>query len=142
VTELNWSQWSSFNNEVEIIPQTSGTYQIRWSINGRPKAIPRFNEIDETGLMYIGKTENLNGRIRRFYRCVSIDPEGRNVRIFHSGAVTFVVFRFNQRVRPEDLQFRYTELPTNESRNLEARLLTEYIMRYLDKPPLNTSIKR
>jgi hypothetical protein len=142
MAEPNWSQWASFTERGEEIPQTSGTYEIRWATNGQPKAIPRFNGIDQTGLMYIGETDNLNRRIRRFYRCVSINPEGRNVRNFHGGAVTFVVFGFNRMVNPQELQFRYAEMDENQRHVWEARLLSEYMMTYLDKPPLNTAIKR
>jgi hypothetical protein len=71
-----------------------------------------------------------------------ISPEGRIIPNFHTAVVTFLVFGFNRRIRPEDLQFRYSEIPENEIRNMEARLLADYVMMYLDKPPLNTSVKR
>ncbi len=141
MTELEWSEWFAFPDP-RAIPRASGTYEVRWAPAGVPKPIPRFNGADTSGLMYIGKTYNLHGRIQHFKRCVTADPQAKNVKNFHSGVVSFVVFRFARLVNPQDLEFRFCQLPKAETRVCEERLLNQYIMRFLDKPPLNTSIKR
>jgi excinuclease UvrABC nuclease subunit len=94
-----------------------------------------------SGLLYIGKAENLKSRIAKFFRCVGAENH-QDIKHFHSAAVTFLSFNFSQKINPKDLQYRYCKLPKEEIRSSETRLLQQYAESYLDKPPLNTVVKR
>jgi len=143
MTKLTWSKWTFLNLvENEMIPNDPGVYQIRWAINGAPQPISRFNGVDESGCLYIGQTDNLARRIRRFCRGITQGSHGPNIRNRHTAAVTYIVYGFNRKIKPEELEFRYSELLKSEILECEGRLLQEYIRNYLDKPPLNTSVRR
>jgi hypothetical protein len=138
---IHWTKWSYYTGERKKIASASGNYEIRWSIEGQPQTIQRLNKDDPSGLIYVGKAENLQDRISKFFRCINA-ANLTNLKNFHSGAVTFLSFNFKQKINPKDLQYRYCQLPKDEIRASETRLLQEYVERYLDKPPLNTVIKR
>lgn len=70
MSDVSWSIWYSFEELKKLnfkpIPRSSGVYQIRCVINGKPIVIPRVGGEDVNGILYIGKTESkmgLRGRI-------------------------------------------------------------------------------
>jgi len=71
-----------------------------------------------------------------------LGTKGLNTSNLHTAAYTYNVYEFNRKIRPEDLEFRYAELPENEIRRWEEGLLEEYMRNFLDTPPLNISFKR
>ncbi len=125
---MRWRKLSSAHS-IKSIPE-SGVYQIRWSPDGRPKHIERLNGIDRNGVLYIGQSSRLPSRIIGHYR-------GRG-----TFSETFVAYEFGRRISKDDLQVRWTEVGTEKLLNEEERLLTKYIKRYLDSPPMNMGIRR
>jgi hypothetical protein len=143
MVELIWSKWALlYHLESEMISSGPGVYQIRWAVNGVPQPISRLNGVDALGCLYIGQTDNLARRLKRFRRGVMQGSEGQNIRNSHTAALTYIVYEFNRKIKPEELEFRYSELLENEIHKWEERLLQEYVRNYLDKPPLNSSVKR
>jgi len=130
-----WSDWKPLLNSDYAIPCDSGIYEIRWAIGGKPQTVPRFNGKDINGLLYIGKTTNLQKRIG-FIRH-SLNGEMTSP---HTAIYTYKYFVFERKIKPEQLEVRWTE--SKEIEYLEAKLLFDYIMEYLDKPPLNISVPK
>lgn len=144
-----WSEWLPLRTEdFKTIPNLSGTYEIRWSIKGKPQSINRVNAVDKSGLLYIGKAKNLRSRIRAFWRDIRseklLDPR----EYAHTAAYTYMCYGYEKKFRPDHLEVRWIAgLATNLMDEIsvdqyEIYLMTEYILKYLDRPPLNVSARR
>jgi predicted GIY-YIG superfamily endonuclease len=135
--QLKWSGWFDLQTlNFEIIPPKPGVYEIRSAINGKPQPIDRANGIDKSGLLYIGQSHNLKRRIKGFWQHIN---EGKQR---HTAARTYQTYGFEQKFPPEHLQIRWTQLSKEETGHIESLLLDSYANKFLDKPPLNISIKR
>ena len=118
------------------IPSSSGVYQIRWAVEGKPQVIHRANGDDDSGLLYIGKTKALRKRINTFWKDVINKTE------IHTAGYTYFYYSFEKKFKPEQLEVRWTELSEDEIDSFEDELLEDYAGRYLDKPPLNIKLPR
>jgi hypothetical protein len=119
-----------------MVPPSSGVYQIRWAINGKPKVIRRANGDDYSGLLYIGETKNLRARIKGFWLYV-IRGRGR-----HTAGWTYWYYNFNKKFPPKQLEVRWATCSEFERLFWEDELLQDYGGKYLDKPPLNIKFPR
>jgi hypothetical protein len=141
--KLRWSEWFSIEDLDKIaIPSESGVYEIRWALKGVPQPISRANGTDCSGFLYIGKSQNLKNRLRRFRNGIRTAAKGHANRNIHSRALTYSYFDFTRKYRPEQLQGRYARLPKAKIDCAEGKLILSYVRTYLDKPPLNISVKR
>lgn len=132
----NWSKWNGLRTlDFSSIPSSSGVYQIRWGINGKPQVIRRANGDDDSGLLYIGKSKNLQDRIKKFWRRI----HGRGG---HTAGWTYDFYEYRKKFKPEQMEVRWVQLPEDEIGEMEVYLLLEYVGKYLDRPPLNISIPR
>jgi len=148
ICEINWSKWYSFKELEKLgfkpIPVSKGVYQIRCAVKGRPIVISRAGGNDEDGILYIGKTESKQGlrhRIRLFWK--GVHERGKTLEelsVPHTGANTYVIYGFSRKFPIDCLEVRWA-IVDNPS-EVERKLLREYAERYLDKPPLNLSIRR
>jgi hypothetical protein len=133
---LVWSEWHILASlDFGIIPFSSGVYQLRWAITGRPQVIHRANGDDDSGLLYIGESTNLRVRIKTFWR--AIHGQGG-----HTAGWTYHYYEFSKKFGPEEIQVRWAKCPEDEVGECEDLLLEEYVARYFDKPPLNLRIPR
>ena len=145
---VNWSKWYPFKELERIdfrpIPTSKGVYQIRCAVNGRPIIIPRAGGCDENGILYIGKTESKQGlrhRIRLFWKGVHEKGETlEELSVPHTGANTYVIYSFSRKFPIDSLEVRWAVV--DNPSEVERRLLEEYARKYLDKPPLNLTIRR
>ena len=132
-----WSKWLSFHViNFEEVPLSSGVYQLSWAIDGHTQPIHRLNGIDENGLLYIGKANDLKSRIRGFWRYITSE-KGK-----HTAGFTYIFYMYERKIKPEQLGVRWMLLPKDEIDYIETNLLDDYLNKYLDSPPLNISIKR
>ena len=135
--ETEWSEWLSFQvQNLEEIPSSSGVYQLSWALNGHTQQIHRVDGIDENGLLYIGKANNLKSRIGDFWRYITSE-KGK-----HTAGFTYIFYGYERKLKPDQLQVRWMPLPEDEIDEMETKLLDDYLNKYLDSPPLNISIKR
>ena len=140
--QIKWSRWFSLQGlDLSMIPGESGLYQIRWSVNGNPQLIPRANDTDNSGLLYIGKTINLKHRIRSFKRGLS-KLKSNNVSYTHTAIYTYSYYGFNKIFKPENLEIRWAEKGKDLIDYWEEKILGDYVEKFLDSPPLNISIQR
>ncbi len=135
--ELAWTKWFTICKlKFEDIPKEPRVYEVRWAINGKPQRINRLNGTDESGLLYIGVTANLQSRIKNFWRRIN---GGKSP---HTAGHTFVAYNFERKIKLEHLEVRWAKLSNEELDKTEAALLEDYIKKFLDKPPLNLIVKR
>jgi len=134
-----WSDWLLFQPEhFESIPTSSGIYEIRWAVDGRPQPINRVNGVDESGLLYIGKTRFLRLRIASFWRYIKSERKEPP----NAAAYAYVFYSYYFKFKPEQLEVRWMTLSEDKIDMERERLLFYYAMKYFDRPPLNISIKR
>lgn len=122
--------------ESNLIPKSSGIYEMRWAVDNEPRSIPRLNDVDKTGLLYIGKSKNLRRRIRQIQRYVT------DQKLRHTAMYTYWYYGFDKKIELNHLQVRWSQVPQNEIDDWEEELIANYVMRYLDKPPLNINLGR
>lgn len=130
------SRWRSFKDGIAA-PNAKGVYEIKCvDVDGVSMQIPRTACIDKEGVLYIGETHErgLKKRLEDFWRYVQSE-KGK-----HSGAKTYMDYRFGKKFPSKQLEFRWTL--TEKPSIVEQELLDMYVRKYLDKPPLNLSIKR
>ena len=143
IKQLQWSQWFALVNiDLHSIPSASGVYQIRWAIGKKPQPIERTNGTDDSGCLYIGKTVNLRRRISRLCRGIIHGTQTHTVSYDHTAAYTYTFYGFEKKIKPDQLEVRWGELPRNVIGEWEQELLEDYGAKYLDKPPLNISVRR
>lgn len=134
MSELNWSKWHSLKTlDFNLVPASSGVYQIRWAIDGKSHLVHRANGDDKSGILYIGEGK-LRERIESFWSRIN-HLGGR-----HTAGWTYDHYKFRRTFKPEQLEVRWLE--HSECGRIEDELLGDYAERYLDKPPLNTRIPR
>ena len=137
IKQLNKARWYSLKTlDFSIIPSSSGVYQIRWAIDGKPQPITRANGNDKKGILYIGESSSLRKRIEDFW--LRIQRKGRS----HTAGLTYDFYTFRKKFKLEQLEVQWLELHESEIGELETSLLTDYVAKYLDKPPLNIAIPR
>ena len=140
---IRWGKWYSFKyleeKDFKCVPPKSGVYQIRCAINGKPIPINRVKDTDKEGILYIGGTKSLRGRIRAFWRGIHKKSGSFN----HTAARTYVTYNYSEKFPMCCLEVRWAEIDDpRDALSVEKKLLDEYIEKYLDKPPLNLSIRR
>lgn len=134
-----WSDWLLLQTgNFQFIPQSSGVYQIRWAIGGKPQPISRANGVDESGLLYIGKAKFLQLKIASFWRYIMSErekPEG-------TAGYAYAFYFYKWKFKPEQLEVRWMCISEGDINREQARLVFRYKSKYLDTPPLNISIER
>jgi len=108
-----------------------GVYRIFWIKNNIPQVIHRIGGNDESGLLYIGKTEvTLQDRLNQF-RCTAFINSTN-----HSGALKYRLnVRLNELINDDEL---FAEIyPCENSPQIEIEELNNYKNRYGEVPPLN-----
>jgi predicted GIY-YIG superfamily endonuclease len=111
-------------------------YQVRQAINGKPQPINRLDRADNSGLLYIGVSTNLQSRIKNFWKRL------KGGKAPHTAGHTFTAYNFERKIRPDHLEVRWVQLQKRELDNTETIFLEKYVKKFLDKPPLNLAVKR
>lgn len=134
---MKWTNWFPIHNlKFEDIPKEPGIYQVRWAINGKPQPINRLDRADNSGLLYIGVSTNLQSRIKNFWKRL------KGGKAPHTAGHTFTAYNFERKIRPEHLEVRWAQLQKRELDSTETIFLEKYVKKFLDKPPLNLAVKR
>lgn len=116
------------------IPESGGIYFIYGYKNKLPIKISRVLGIDNDGILYIGKSENLRERLRMLWRV--LNPK------LKATAHTFgTKYNFNIRLREAfPLKSLYVSYAiSTEPHILESELLDKYFLQYGEVPPFNSS---
>lgn len=141
--KLNWSQWLVLlESERASVYHEPGVYQIRWAMDGKPQSISRANGIDDTGCLYIGKTIDLKRRVNSLLRGIIQGMRTNTVSYAHTAVYTYTFYGFAKKFKPEQLEIRWAQLQKGAIDLWEESLLGKYVEKYLDKPPLNISLRR
>jgi hypothetical protein len=116
------------------IPENGGVYHIRCFKNNKVININRVLGIDNDGILYIGKSDNLRERLRMLQRV--LNPK------LKATAHTFgTKYNDNKNLKiafPLKTLFVSIEV-AEEPKNLESKLLDKYFIKFGEVPPFNSS---
>jgi len=110
----------------------SGVYVVRSVSHNKPKSIRRMFDPDKNGILHLGRTANLKGRIHSFLRGTRTGKE-------HSEAMRYHRHKNEYKKRGySSVQIGYKELPSRKAKTLELKRFDEYACAFGELPPLNS----
>lgn len=116
----------AIKNESECL---YGIYKLFWVINGQPQPINRLLDTDNSGLLYIGGTKSVQGRLDNFRN--SAFRRGTN----HTAGKKYREGKLNRFISEGDI---YAEVKYfHNALELERELLLNYRRTFGEIPPLN-----
>jgi predicted GIY-YIG superfamily endonuclease len=104
-------------------------YQVRQAINGKPQPINRLDRADNSGLLYIGVSTNLQSRIKNFWKRL------KGGKAPHTAGHTFTAYNFERKIRPDHLEVRWVQLQKRELDNTETIFLEKYVKKIPRQTP-------
>jgi hypothetical protein len=137
----DWRGWDHLGriDGLKFLYRWPGVYVIRLidAPSGRPIPIGRFLGIDESGILLIGVSNDLGGRLYNFYYSYLEDrrthSEGRRLHLVR------MLTKFEEIYPEASMQFSVKRIPDKEqAKHEEERLLKSYFKRFGELPPLNT----
>ena len=131
---MSYIKFSNQNFWKEI-PNKSGVYFV-FSINNKniPIETQRLFCNDVNGILYIGKSEDLRSRIRILWRVLQPNLK-TTAHTFGTKYNNYKTLRNNFHL--ESFAVQYIE--SNTPKKLESKLLDEYINKFGEVPPFNSS---
>lgn len=126
-----WTDWQLLAGlDWKYVPPGPGTYMIA---TDRP--LSRAVGTDQEGLLTIGKSKGLRGRLQTFNRCASTPGKGG-----HMAGWRFAFYEMSVHF-PLDTLYVCWRSAANEdvAAREEGRLLHEYVKQHMESPPLNYS---
>lgn len=132
-----WSEWKPFGvlrrdgfSEVSIGP---GVYAIATT----KLRIPRVRGVDQMGLVYVGESSRLRGRMWAFYDCIDLGNDN------HVGGWRYNLVELKRCAPPRSLVVRWKKARTKRvAVRIQSELLYAYVREHCELPPLNYSLGR
>ena len=142
---LNFVGWNY--NEKHLVPNEAGIYVLQIQ-----KALPKLYDIDEKGIMYIGRTANLKRRLRIVENADwKRDYDKKSHEMFDHSLLTFATdFDENYNLIPRTKYLKKNGILTKgdtlvlkysayrNSRELEQSLLRGHLISFGQLPPFNS----
>jgi hypothetical protein len=119
----------------QTIASKPGVYHI-YSLDpkNKPKKLHRLIGKDEEGILYIGKSENLRERLRMLWRVLNPDLKA-TAHTFGEKYNTYQVLKLNFPLNTLAIKFSCS----NNAKELEIKLIDEYINNFGEVPPFNST---
>ena len=125
----DWTDWRQLDGiDSPSVPSEPGAYVI-----ATDRQLRRAVGVDRNGLLDIGESVGLRGRLRAFVRCATgVSEEG------HAAGCRYARFALDRHFPFHTLRVRWIKLSTkDQARGTEGRLMREYVHRHSELPPLN-----
>lgn len=130
-----WSAWLPLTREaLAEVPESDGGYQLRATDErGLPQTIRRCYGDDAEGLLGIGESGDLRRRLRSLLACMSEERKSG-----HSAGWRYAYLEMGRVFPLARVQVRYQQTRSRrEAYELEGQLLSAYVSRHYELPPLN-----
>jgi hypothetical protein len=103
--------------------------------------ICRLGGVDNSGILYIGKANNLKSRLNSLYKSILYNSDHSQTQANEQGhkALSRKFFRIRKRINIENLKFLSIPMEQNLALELESYLLESYVEKFAELPPLNGS---
>ncbi len=139
-----WLDWK----DITLIEQLKGDYKypgvyaIRLvDSEGIPVEIGRFLGVNTSGILDVGKSNDVGNRIWEFYHTSNGGTKYNHSEGERLHLIRFVTEFQKSIYRDSELQFTSRRLPTElEAKHEEERLLKCYFIKYGELPPLNCQV--
>jgi hypothetical protein len=139
---LGWSEWQPLrilcNNDFTDVGDGAGTYAIAC----KNLTVHRVRGQDKTGLLYVGESSSLRGRLESFAYDIECDKDT------HVAGWRYNLVGLKRCAPVERLMVRWCNAKSKgkkgkqEARILECELLHAYVIEHCELPPLNYSLGR
>ncbi len=132
-----WSKWQDIK-EFKSLGNNFGVYKVRLvDSSGFPVAIGRLVGKDDKGLLAIGSTKHLAGRVGKFCNALDKGADSHSVgeRLF---LIRVACRRIPRKYKDTKFQVAVMKLASDPAEE-EGILLTKYFLKYGELPPLNNS---
>lgn len=135
--DIGWHKVKDIDDEIKHIPESPGIYFVRWARESQPVQIPRMTGIDSKGILYVGKSKNIRGRIRRLFNAIVKNKP------LHTFYKTKIFCKISQLINLEEYEITWENLETEEeATGQEWAAIKIYCDKYHEPPPLNLSLSR
>lgn len=126
-----WTDWMLLSSvNWKDVPQGPGTYMIA---TDRP--LNRAVGVDQEGILDVGKSKGLRGRLQAFQRCSTTPDKGG-----HNAGWRFAFYKMHRHFPLATLYICWRPAATEDAAaREEGRLLDEYVCQHMESPPLNYS---
>ena len=134
MAEYDWTDWTDWEGLTELDLQSLSTGPGAYVLStGSP--LHRAVGTDEQGILDIGESAGLRGRIQSFLSCAqNYGNEG------HMAGWRYSFFRFSRHFALEDLRIRWVGVESKKiAREIEGRVMVAYLANHAELPPLNYS---
>jgi hypothetical protein len=113
----------------------AGVYRIRaFKNDDEPVLIKRFAGTDPLGILHIGKSNDLGTRIRTFRQAA------QGLKAQHHAGVEYFRWQYERLVPHSKLKYDYYMTQSErDALELEQALHEDYRMKFLDRPPLDST---
>lgn len=133
-----------YRNKIrETFDQDTGTYVLHLFENGKPKMISRFLKTDNTGILYIGKTNGpLHKRVGKDLKDSIIynsNPKQKEPNIKGHSQLSQKFYRVRLHIQIEDLYIDLSNEFEDSTLREESRMIEEYVSEFGELPPFNGS---
>lgn len=120
------------------IPADPGTYTIiAFSDSKKPIALNRVGGIDKDGILYHGKTGNIQDRLRMLWRTIQKDYKA-NAHPFGKRYKEFAILRKLFPISTLVVTCSIEKSPETA----ESKLIKDYVNKYGEVPPFNSAIPK
>jgi hypothetical protein len=138
-----WTDWHNIDRKSKILGingpfNDHGIYQIRLVKNNKkPLKISRLTGEDPLGIIYIGRSGFRKQKTKRSIR--------KRLREFldeqHSGGIAYSLIKtkISRKLLPHNLEARALFLRDNQIKSKECREINQYLRKYAELPPCNSS---
>jgi excinuclease UvrABC nuclease subunit len=118
------------------VPEEPGVYMVlNVTDSGKPSKLNRLLNIDENGILYIGKSSNLRDRLRMLWRTIQPDLKA-TAHTFGRRYKEISTLHTAYPISSLAITFSLVENPDKE----ESNLLRNYCEKFGEVPPFNSSI--
>ena len=120
------------------LPSKPGVYTIiALSNSNKPNALNRVGGIDKDGILYYGKTGNIQDRLRMLWRTIQKDYKA-NAHPFGKRYKEFAILRKSFPISTLVVTFSIEKSPEI----VESKLIKYYVNKYGEVPPFNSAIPK
>jgi hypothetical protein len=120
------------------LPSNQGVYTIiAFSDSKKPIALNRVGEIDKDGILYFGKTGNIQERLRMLWRTIQNDYKA-NAHPFGKRYKEFAILRKLFPITSLVVTYAIDKNPEKA----ESKLIKDYVNIFGEVPPFNSAIPK
>jgi len=131
-----WSKWRDINELPDY--KGAGVYKIRILNNNNPIVVNRFLACDEEGILQIGRSNNINRRLKYFLGCINgkdySHAEGKKFHLISEQS------KINEIYKDLKLQYSFLQTEEHECESKEEYLIKCYFKKHGEVPPLNNNL--